>query len=77
MERVPDLFQVVRALDATRGLASGLHCREQQGDEDGDDRDDYEELDEREAASLAHGVVPIGRKGVLSTTSAPERACFR
>jgi hypothetical protein len=37
----PELFKVVRALHATRGFASRLHSRQQEGDQHADDGDDH------------------------------------
>src|SRR5207244_10622833 len=44
----PDLFKVVDALGAPSRFACRLDGRQQKGDEDADDRDDHEQLDERE-----------------------------
>jgi hypothetical protein len=44
------LLQVVDALTPTGRLASGLHGWEQQGNQHGDDGDDNEQFDQREAA---------------------------
>jgi hypothetical protein len=47
----PDLLQVVGALDSPRRLACRLHGGEEQRDEHADDRDNDQELNQREAAS--------------------------
>ena len=44
-----DLLQVIAALGLMRGFAGGLNGRQQQCYEDSDDRDDDQELNEREA----------------------------
>ena len=49
VESVADLLQVVDALSSTGRLSGGLDRRQEQRDENADDRDDYEELDERES----------------------------
>ena len=46
-----DLLEVVRALGATGGLAGRLHRRKQERDEHGNDGDDHQQLDQREAAT--------------------------
>ena len=43
-----DLADVVLASDAAGGFAGRLHGRQQERQQNADDRDDYEELDERE-----------------------------
>ena len=64
----PHLLEVVLALRPPGGLAGGLDGGEEQADQDGDDGDDHQQLDQREAAAseaMAHGrplfptVVPI------------------
>jgi hypothetical protein len=55
VKRHADLLQVVRALISPRRLARGLHGRQQQGDEDGDDRNDHQQLDQREARATSLG----------------------
>jgi hypothetical protein len=47
----PKLLEVVAALHTTRGLASGLHGREQQGDQDANDGDHDQEFHQRKAKS--------------------------
>jgi hypothetical protein len=42
MSGVGDVIEVVNALRAPRRLACGLHCREQERDEYGDDRNDHQ-----------------------------------
>lgn len=44
-----NLLEIVRALHAAGSLARGLHCGQQQRDQDADDGDDDEELDEGKA----------------------------
>src|SRR5437879_5531084 len=63
------LLQVVRALDACRGLAGFLHRRQEQADQDGNDGDHYQQLDQGESPSLcgnvlsdSHGCHPPSRK---------------
>jgi hypothetical protein len=48
------LLKVVDALSPASRFASGLNCRQQQGDQDADDRDYHEQFDEgkRTRASL-------------------------
>ena len=48
-----ELLQVVDALGATGGLAGRLDGGQEQGDQDGDDRDHHQQLDQREAANVA------------------------
>jgi hypothetical protein len=45
-----DLLEVVEALDPVGGLADLLHLRQQETDQNGDDGDDDQHLDQREAA---------------------------
>jgi hypothetical protein len=45
-----ELTHVVLALGAARGLAGGLHRREEQRHEHADDRNRNQQLDERESA---------------------------
>jgi hypothetical protein len=49
VSRQPDLLQVVRALDASGGLAHLLHGGQQEADQHRDDGDDDEQFDECEA----------------------------
>ena len=46
-----DLLEVVDALDAAGGLARRLHGGQQQRDQDRDDRDDDQQLDQREGGA--------------------------
>ena len=48
VQRETDLFEVIFALGSPSGLTGLLHGRQQQGHQDGDDRDDDQQLDERE-----------------------------
>jgi hypothetical protein len=50
------LLEVVDALHPPRGLASGLHRGEQQGDQDADDGNHDQKLNQGKAAAmLGHG----------------------
>ena len=53
--READLLQVVRALDAGRGVADLLHGGQQETDQHRDDGDHHEQFDQRERASRAGG----------------------
>jgi hypothetical protein len=55
------LFQVVRALHAAGGFASGLNRRQKETDQNTDDRDDDQQLDEGKAEAATRG----SREGVL------------
>jgi hypothetical protein len=44
----PDLVRVSPAIHPPRRLADALHGREEKPDQDGNDRDDDQQLDERE-----------------------------
>ena len=46
-----DLLEVVDALGASGRLACRLNGRQEQGDENGDDGDDYEEFNQRESST--------------------------
>ncbi len=50
--RKPDLLEVVHALDAPRGFAGRLHGGQKQGDEDGNDGDDHQQLDQGESTMM-------------------------
>jgi hypothetical protein len=52
------LLEVVAALRAGRGRPHLLDGRQQQADQDGDDRNDDEQLDQREAAPTGPGTGP-------------------
>ena len=58
VHRQANLLEVVLALRAGRGLADFLDGGQQQADEDGDDRDDHQQFDEREPGSTAHVISP-------------------
>ena len=45
--RQPDLLEIVDTLHAPGSLASRLHGRQQECDQDGDDRDHHQKLDQR------------------------------
>ena len=69
VQRQADLLQVVDALGAAGGLAGRLHGGQQQADQDPDDRDDHQQLDQRESALLVgvgswHGHL-VKEKGTL------------
>ena len=49
-----DLLEVVDALGTPGRLARRLHGGQQQGDQHGDDRDDHQQFDQREASTF-HG----------------------
>jgi hypothetical protein len=49
--RQANLLEVVGTGHPVGGLAHLLHSWQEQADQDGDDGDDYQQLDEREAAS--------------------------
>jgi hypothetical protein len=51
-----DLLEVVGALGAAGGR---LHGRQQERDQYGDDGDDDQQLDQGEAALLAHGILSL------------------
>ena len=55
-----ELLEVVRALHAARGLASGLNGGKKQTDQDTDDRDNNEQLNKGETSlkSAFHGMIP-------------------
>src|SRR5262245_41350198 len=69
-----DLLEVVGALHPVGSLADLLYRRQQEADQDGDDGDDHQHLDQREAApldspqELTHGCTPlVGRGGCWRT----------
>jgi hypothetical protein len=70
MDRDADLFEVVLTLGPGGRLPDFLHGRHQEGNQDRDDRDDHQQLDQREAdASRAeaegiHGVVSEAKKNM-------------
>ncbi len=55
------LFDVVDTLGAAGGLASGLDRRQQQADQHADDRDDHQQLNEREASHSTRSSVSLHR----------------
>jgi hypothetical protein len=69
-----ELFEIVAALHASRGFASGLHRRKQQGDQDANDRNHDQELDQGKTVILSpekfHCTVSIHK-------SHPRREYFR
>jgi hypothetical protein len=50
MRGQPELLEVVGAFQTARRFAHLLHGREQQGDQDGENRDHHQKLDQCEAA---------------------------
>ena len=50
VHRLAELLEVVRTGDAASGLASRLHGRQEQADENADDRDHDKQFHERETA---------------------------
>jgi hypothetical protein len=52
-ERQADLLQIVAALGPSSRFACRVNRRNQQGDQDADDPDDYQKLNERESVSIA------------------------
>jgi hypothetical protein len=52
MERQPNLPQVVSALEPIGTVAHALNCRQGQGEQNPDDREDDQQLNQREAAAL-------------------------
>ena len=53
VEGQPELLEVVGTMHAIGRLADLLYGRQEQGDQDGDDGNDNQELDEGEPAALA------------------------
>ncbi len=49
VQRQAELFQVVFALSAAGGFPRLLHCGQEQGNQDRDNRDDHEQLNQRKA----------------------------
>jgi hypothetical protein len=47
-----NLFCFVQALCSSRGLAGGLHRRQEQRDQDANDRDHDQQFDKREAGDV-------------------------
>src|SRR5262249_55533968 len=64
-----DLLEVVRAMDASGGLTSGLDGRQEQSDEDANDDDDDQDFNQGEARAVNtnHGAGPHSgsRRGTL------------
>jgi hypothetical protein len=58
MQSNADLLQVVLALRSRRRFTHLLHSGKQQADQDGDDRDDDEQFDQRETDSTAVERIP-------------------
>ncbi len=56
----PDLLQVVRTADAVGTLSYFLNCRQQQGDQLGNDGDDYQQLNQGEAGGRLGRGLRIG-----------------
>jgi hypothetical protein len=63
MEGDADLFHIVGALHPEGGIADALYGGQQQGDQDGDDGDDHQQLDQRKSRParerLDHGEIPF------------------
>ncbi len=57
----PTLLQVVHATRASAASPSGLHGRQEKGNQDGDDGDDDQQLDESETTTCSHGC-PLPKK---------------
>lgn len=84
-----DLLQVVCALGTPSGLARGLDCRQEQGDQDANDGNDHQKLHQGEAPSGANGNVglryavhcitplPHSRKETSSRDKKPRRVTNR
>src|SRR5207249_4191264 len=64
-----DLFEVVLALETHRDLADFLHRGQQQADQDGDDGDDHQELDQREANRGAPGTASCHVRSLRASSS--------
>src|SRR5262249_4101325 len=69
------LLEVVGALAPPRRLAGCLDGGEQQGDQDGDDRDYHQQLDQRETAPLACHGETRSKKGD-GTLDLHDETCF-
>jgi len=54
VQRQAELLEVVAALHAGGGFAHLLDRGQEQADEDGDDGDDHQQLDQREATPTAN-----------------------
>ncbi len=52
MQCKAQLFQIVRAGHSVGRVSDFLDCREQKPDENGDDRNDHQEFDQREASAM-------------------------
>ena len=46
-----ELLELVLSLDTVRGFAHLLHGRQQEANEDGDDRDDHQQFDQRKGST--------------------------
>jgi hypothetical protein len=57
VQRDADLPEIVRALHTPRRLPRRLHGGQQEPDQDADDRDDNEQLNQREPAATCHGAI--------------------
>ena len=73
--RQAELLNLVRAFEAPSGLASVVDGRQQHPDQDADDRDHYEQLDQRETAR--HGArpcrAPVRRVNRVIVVSSPTQ----
>src|SRR5262249_12347713 len=71
-----DLLEVVRALSPAGCLAGRLHGRQQQGDEDGNDGNDDQELDQGETRTYrlsSHGLAPRDTTRSMGETRVGEQ----
>jgi hypothetical protein len=59
VQRQANLLEIVLALGPAGRFASLLNCRQQQGDEYGNDGDDNQQLDERKTATTNHLTHPF------------------
>ena len=75
MKRYADLLEVARALRLARAQLAFGNDRQKQCREDGDDRNDHEQLDQRESTPLR--TMFKSRHQVRSYTSISTFRCFR
>ncbi len=79
-QRQADILEVVLALGAPCRFPRGLHCRQQQGDEHRDNRDDNQELYERKSpatgrVNVAHNN-PLFELDVAIETASTSRGAY-
>ena len=76
-----ELLEVVAAVGPATGLACRLHRRQEQANHNGDDRDDHQELDHREAPGKTqagglrgpeHGTIPDQSEGTAQIFTVPS-----